>query len=186
MKTLRFLLGVAMVAITFSLEQCAKGDPGAPGSQGPTGLTGPTGVNGSSQTFTSNIADWSTTTASGYNYGIAAYTDSSINADVVANGVVALYIQTGSSWVPLPYSYPYSASINATQTLTYNYSAYTSGPNLGLQTQNSDNTTTNLIPLTAFNVKVVNIPTAIMKQHPGLNLRDYASVMQALNKNANQ
>jgi hypothetical protein len=186
MKTLRFLLGMAMVAITFSLEQCAKGDPGAPGSQGPTGLTGAPGVNGSVLLFTSNVADWMPTPVSGYNFDIAAYTDTAINANAAANGVVAVYIQSGSSWVPLPYTYPYQVGGPATQTMTYNYSAYTSGPNLALQTQNSDNTTTNLQPLAAFNVKVVVIPTAIMKQHPGLNPRDYASVMQALNRNANQ
>jgi len=184
MKTLRLLLGMALIAVTFSLEQCAKGDPGAPGATGATGPQGPSGVTGTSASFTSNVADWGLTAAGGYNFGLAAYTASLIDANAVANGVVAVYIQAGSSWVPLPFSYPYSSSVNATQTMTYTYNSNATG-NLVLQTQNSDNTTTNLIPLAAFNVKVVVIPTAIMKQHPGLNTRDYASVMQVLNNNKN-
>jgi len=60
--------------------------------------------------------------------------------------------------------------------MTYNYDIGT----LVLQMQNANGA----VPVApaAFNFKVVVIPTAVIKQHPGLNTKDYHEVMQVLNQ----
>jgi len=176
MKTLRITLLMAAVALSTTLF---SGCGGATGPAGATGPTGPYGQPGDYFSFTVNQTDWSqSTTGTGYNFQIAAYSGGSVANDLtassIASGVVAVYFQTVASgpWVPLSDTYPIAVGVE--QTMTYNYNVNS----LILQIQNSDNS----IPAapTAFNINVVIIPTAIIKQHPGLNTGDYTEVMQVL------
>ena len=177
MKTLRITLFTAVVALAATLF---TGCGGADGPAGATGPTGPYGQPGDYFTFTSNTADWSPSVGSdGFNYEIAGYQNGNIGTDLtassIATGVVAVYFQTSSPngpWVPLPATYPIGVGVE--QTLTFNYNVNS----LVLQIQNSDNSAP--ASPNPFNVNVVVIPTAVIKQHPGLNTKDYYEVMQVL------
>ncbi len=177
MKTLRITLFAALVAAFFT--GCV-GPEGPTGPQGPAGYdglngtNGAPGVNGSYQTGISNPADWSVSGS----FLIAGYNVAVVTANADANGVVMVYFQTSgmgaTQWAPLPDTYPVGA---AEQTFTFNYDVGV----VTLQLQNSDGTTPAAPP--TFNFKVVVIPTAILKQHPGFNVKDYSMVKQLLRIN---
>jgi hypothetical protein len=171
MKTLRITLFAALVAAFFT------GCVGPEGPQGPAGYNGANGapgVNGSYSTGVSNPTDWSASSG----FLIAGYNVSIIDSYADANGVVMVYFQTSgmgaTQWAPLPDTYPVGA---AEQTFTFNYDVGL----VTLQLQNSDGSTPTAPP--AFNFKVVVIPTAILKQHPGFNVKDYSMVKQLLRIN---
>lgn len=169
MKTLKFTLAAVLVAAMFTACVGPKGDPGVPGATGPQG---PSGVTGSYATFTSNTSDWSPSGG----YLIAGYNAPLIDQYVVANGVVMAYFQTSgmtsTQWAPLPDTYPIGGGVEQTFTFNYTVSTFT------MQLQNSDGT----VPAApaAFNVKVVVIPTAVIKQHPNANWKDYNVVKQIM------
>ena len=178
MKTLRITLLMAVAALFATLFTGCGGPAGPAGATGPTGPVGPYGQPGSYFSFTVNTSDWGASSAGGYNFNIAAYQNGSIGTDLtassIASSVVAVYFQTQTNgpWVPLSDTYP--IAIGVEQTMTYNYNVNS----LILQIQNSDNS----VPAApaAFNINVVVIPTAVIKQHPGLNTGDYYAVMQVL------
>ncbi|HXP51811.1 MAG TPA: hypothetical protein VN922_17780 [Bacteroidia bacterium] len=164
MKTLRITLFTAALALFFT---------GCVGPEGQQGPPGPQGINGSYVVGTSSPADWQPSGS----FLIASYTTSAISSNAVANGVIMVYFQTSSmgstQWAPLPDTYPLSSTVE--QTFTFNYDVNT----ITLQMQNSDGSIPNAPA--AFNFKVVVIPTAVLKQHPGLNVKDYSMVSQLLN-----
>ncbi len=166
MKTLRISLAAALFAALFT------GCGGAQGPAGPQGDQGPSGVTGNYTVGTTNINNWLTSGSFIYE----SFNVSIIDNYVDANGIVAVYFQTAAQtatdWAPLPDTYP---SGSTETTLTYNYDIGT----LTLQMQNADGSTP-AAPAN-FNFKVVVIPTAVIKQHPGLNTKDYHEVMQVLN-----
>jgi hypothetical protein len=141
------------------------------GPAGYNGANGAPGVNGSYQTGVSVPGNW---TVSG-SFIIAGYNATIIDAAADANGVVMVYFQTSSmgstQWAPLPDTYPVGS---AEQTFTFNYDIGV----VTLQIQNSDGTIPTAPP--TFNFKVVVIPTAILKQHPGFNVKDYNMVKQLM------
>lgn len=172
MKTLKFTLAAVLIAAMFTA--CTKEGPVGPaGPAGATGPQGPSGVTGTYATFPSNPSDWSPSGS----FLIAGYNATIIDQYVDANGVVMAYFQTSAmgtnQWAPLPDTYPISNTVE--QTLTYNYDINT----FTLQMQNSDGT----VPAApaAFTVKVVVIPTAVIKQHPNTNWKDYNVVKQIMN-----
>jgi hypothetical protein len=172
MKTLRITLAAAVIAALFTGCGGAAGPEGPAGPTGAQGYQGVSGVTGTYAVGASNPADWQVSGSFIY----ASYSVSIITANADANGVIAVYFQTAAQtatdWAPLPDTYP---SGGTETTLTYNYDIGT----LVLQMQNANG----VIPATpaAFNFKVVVIPTAVIKQHPGLNTKDYREVMQMLN-----
>jgi hypothetical protein len=170
MKTLRLTLaGVALAAM---FTGCV-GPAGPEGPQGNDGAQGPAGVNGSYATSTSNPSDWTVSGA----FLIAGYNVSIVDANADANGVIMVYFQTSSmsatQWAPLPDTYPISGTVEQTFTFNYDVGIVT------LQLQNSDGSTPSAPA--AFNFKVVVIPTSVLKQHPGLNTKDYEEVRQVMN-----
>jgi hypothetical protein len=171
MKTLRITLFAAAIAMTTMFAGCG----GAQGPQGDQGPQGPSGVTGTNAAFISNTSDWAgTTTGSGFNYMLASYTMPIITQDAINTGVVMVYFEaTTGVWAPLAYTYPISGSVE--QTLTFNYAVGI----LTLQIQNSDNSMP-LAPASAYNYNCVVIPTSLIKQHPGINLKDYNTVKQLM------
>ena len=79
-----------------------------------------------------------------------------------------------TQWAPLPDTYPVGST---EQSFTFNYDIGV----VTLQIQNADGTIPTAPP--TFNFKVVVIPTAILKQHPGFNVKDYSMVKQLLRIN---
>lgn len=176
MKTLRITLFGAAIALAASFSSCG----GAQGPIGETGPQGPSGVTGYSAAFISNSTDWAPPAvppASGANFLLAGYNVNILSQDAINTGVVMVYFEAGTGvWAPLPYTYPISTSSTVVQTLTFNYQVGL----LTLQMQNSDNSPPSapLAPTTNYNVVV--IPTSVLKQHPGTNLKDYNAVSQLM------
>jgi len=173
MKTLRITLFAAAIAVASLFTGCG----GATGPAGPQGDQGPSGVTGQNAIFTSSPADWQpSTSGSGTNFLLASYTVNIITQDAINTGVVMVYYQASTGvWAPLPYTYPISTSSTVEQTLTFNYSI----GQLTLQMQNSDNSVP-AGPNASYNYNVVVIPTSLLKQHPGTDLKDYSAVKQLM------
>jgi len=169
MKTLRITLLTTVAALFATLFTGCGGAAGPAGAAGPTGPQGPYGLAGSAYAGTSNPGDWTASSS----FMIATYPIPAIDANAVANAVVVVYFEsTAGNWAPLAYTYPLGGGVE--QTLSFNYIV----GYVTLQLQNSDGS----LPAApvAFNFKVVVIPTAVIKQHPGLNTKDYYEVMQVM------
>ena len=171
MKTLRITLFAAAIAMATMFAGCG----GAQGPQGEQGPQGPSGVTGTNAVFPSNPADWQDiVTGSGFNYALATYSVPILTQDAINTGVVMVYFQASTGvWAPLSYTYPIATNVE--QTLTFNYQV----GQLTLQIQNSDNSVP-AAPATTYDYNVVVIPTSVIKQHPGVNLKDYNTVKQLM------
>jgi hypothetical protein len=167
MKTLKISLFVVSIAVIFA---------GCVGPEGPQGPQGPSGVTGTYGTDISNPADWQASISAPDTFLVAGYNVTFIDQYADANGVIMVYYQTSSmsstQWSPLPDTYPISPTVQQTFTFTYDIG------NVTLQLENSNGSKPATPP--AFNFKVVVIPTAVIKQHPGLNIKDYQMVSQVL------
>ncbi|MFI5148814.1 MAG: hypothetical protein ACHQRM_03710 [Bacteroidia bacterium] len=157
MKTIRLTLGVMLLAL---LASCGKQGPAGPaGTPGINGTNGAANINNGS--ITVNAGTWNNSSANYWNYGVNDPAIVDMNVDVVM-----AYVYYGSDYFALP-----SASLlaagdnmnfayhNGLVSLIYNYST---APSVNLQ------------------FKIVVIPPAIIKNNPGLNLRNYHAVQKAL------
>ena len=167
MKVLRTALLTIITASVFTA--CEQ----IPGPQGPVGLQGNPGVTGTSAFYNVPYYSWvpdSTIMLKSRNDTALIVTQNAIN-----NGVIQVYIETDSNtFMPLPYTYPINDTV--TQTLTYSYTL----DNITLEMQNSKGLPKLPVFGQNYTYKAVVIPTALLKQHPGFNIKDYNMVKQLL------
>lgn len=102
MKKLTLLL----IALTLSMWACKKEE--VEGPQGPKGEQGPPGEDGNANvtTGTATVSNWSWNSP---NYW-GTMTWSEITQDIVNTGAIFVYMQVGSSWFQLPYTWYPSSS----------------------------------------------------------------------------
>jgi hypothetical protein len=157
MKIVKLSFGILMLALFTS---CAKDGP-----VGPAGTNGTNGTNGAANITTGLItvpsASWNSSSTNYWNFGV------SDNAVVdMTSDVVLAYVLSNGNYFALPCA-----------------SLLVQGDNMSFAYQN------NLVSLIYNNVnppantldfKIVVIPPAIMKAHPGLDLKNYKQVQQAL------
>jgi hypothetical protein len=157
MKTVKLSLGVLLLSFFASCTGPA-GPDGAPGQNGLNGV-----ANITNGTITVPAASWNSSSANYWNYGVADNAIVDMNVDAVM-----VYVLANGNYFGLP-----SASL------------LTSGDVMSFGYQNN---LVSLIynnpsaPTADLQFKVVVIPPAIMKNNPGLNLKDYNAVQRALSK----
>jgi len=176
------LIMAAFVAATM-LSSCSQEGPAGPtgptGTDGLNGATGPTGAaNVLVSTGTLPAASWIQSSSS-TNVYYQQVTVTNLTDGV--NDAVMAYVQgtaAGADYFGLPIT-NFLANNDA---LSFSYSSAATG----IVTFYYTNTvTTTVVPAVDLNIKVVVIPPAVMKQHPGLNLSDYKAVMAALGQTSN-
>ncbi|HXC03140.1 MAG TPA: hypothetical protein VNZ86_00235 [Bacteroidia bacterium] len=159
MKTLRLTFGVMLLAL---LASCGKEGPAGPaGTPGMNGTNGAANINNG--TITVNPGQWNASSTNYWNYGVADPAIVDMNVDAVL-----VYALANGNYFALP-----SAGLLA------------AGDNMNFGYQNG---MVSLIyygsssPSIAIQFKVVVIPPAVIKNNPGLNLKDYYAVQNALKK----
>ncbi|HTA82746.1 MAG TPA: hypothetical protein VK783_07435 [Bacteroidia bacterium] len=176
MKTVKLFIVALFVSVL--IYSCTQEGPVGP--TGPTGTTGPvasTDVIGPSilSTWALDTVNKKTNDTNIY-YAVLAdpnilhYTTDQVVAyveDTAGGGLGDFYVLPSSNNLPLP---------NAT--LSYSYNTDT----VRFYYQSTVGKT--LPPTFPITVKVVVIPDGIMKQHPGLNLADYKTVMALVQNKA--
>ena len=175
--------------ICFLLMSCSKQDlinPGnnsSTGATGSTGAAGPTGVTGATgaanvQSFSIVVQpySWSSQTpvnsnyVTGTNYWYTTFFK--VNSNQLT-GSVGIFLESPMGYIALPYIN------NGTE---YGFSTWPdtlSQNSITVIMQPIEKRDTCYHPTTAIQFKVVCIPPAIMKLHPGLNLNDYQEIKQA-------
>jgi len=158
---LKTLTAICLIALIFS--NCKKAE------KGDVGATGKDGINGNANIISSNtVLINSFVYYSSIKEYQASLTLSAINQDVLDKGAVMVYLSGGSNnWYPLPIS----------DGSTVSYEIHLGG--LTVFYFNNDNTTPSN-PNGLYTVRVVVIPSQIIKTNPNIDLTNYAEVKQVL------
>jgi hypothetical protein len=133
------------------------------GEQGPVG---PAGEDGNANVKSSSL------TTSGWNYlspdWYINFSYNAITQDILDNGAVLVYVQSGSNYFQLPYTfYP-----SSTYSRTYTFKHYLGG--LSVYVTDSDLTQPANPGLLTF--KVVVIASSALAKHPNVDLNNYNEV----------
>jgi hypothetical protein len=157
MKTLKLSFGVLLLAL---LASCSKEGPAGPaGTPGLNGTNGAANINNGTITVASS--QWNSSSTNYWNYGVGDPAVVDMNVDVVL-----VYVLANGNYFALPCA-----------------SLLTGGDNMSFGYQNNlvsliyNNPTA---PAASLQFKVVVIPPAVMKSHPGLNVKDYYAVQKAM------
>jgi hypothetical protein len=164
-KSLRIIAMMVIATATIVINGCSKGKDGAPGADGPAGNANVVSHTYSASSWTNGSSAWYVTLS------VPELTSSNINS-----AAVQVYFSTSSGiWTALPFTevatvdyfmqYTYAAS-NIEIDWIYN----------GVGTGSSP---TSYYSGTSF-FKVVVIPPALIKENPGLDLKNYTAVKNAL------
>ncbi|MCC7333243.1 MAG: hypothetical protein IT232_11625 [Flavobacteriales bacterium] len=159
---LKLITAIALVGMLSLFAGCAKdGKDGAPGPAGSPGTDG--NANVKSETFTVIPGSWQTS-------GSTIYVDKSsslITSSITSSGVVLVYIQSGTAWQALPYTFPQGTL----STILRYY--YTDGQ---VQIQVTQESGTPTIPTSSLTFKLVAISSSARLSKPNIDLNDYYQV----------
>lgn len=152
-----------------------NGTNGSNGTNGADGANGTNGVNGNANVVAGfgNIAaaDWLWSASAYYDY--VTLNDAQITSAIASNGAVCVFLQNGSSYLPLPYTYINSSVGN------YWSFFYTTG-SITFTYQRSD--LVNVNPGAQY-FKVVCIAASQRAAHPHTNWKNYDEVMAVVDEN---
>lgn len=180
MKNYLNFLAIMMLSMGMFFSSCTKEVVGPQGPQGEQGVAGSNGQDGQdgqdgnanvkAYSFTAQPGDWfsfGTSGEVGYGWGVT-YSLSAITQDIVNNGTVLLYYNTGSAMVAMPYSFPEDGYVE-----TYLYGYYAGG----IQIERYDTDLFTTPPPAARTFKIVVIGGSARLANPDLDLTNYEEVM---------
>lgn len=150
--------------VTFMSCKGEQGDTGPAGQNGQNGQDG----NANVKTFTTTVSssDW---TEIQDDYSEAEINVPILTSDIVNNGLVMVYLQSGTDWIALPYTVAFASY---TESFTY----YFSVGKVTLQDISNDN-----LPIEPTgSMRVIAATADGMVRYPDLDWYNYEAVMNAL------
>ncbi len=158
---------VAATMLTSCSSQGPTGPAGPTGSDGLNGATGPTG-NANVQVTPFSVTNW--TTNANYPWEIdAVFNSTGIN---FSGAILCYYSSDQQNWTLLPWTSlgnaPFFEQI-------FDYNSSTGVFNVSWSNITPGSTSAPAPPSTSY-FQIVAVPPAVMKQHPGINLKDYHAI----------
>lgn len=137
------------------------------------GPAGPAGKNGNANVVSSSVTSGSWTyVAPSWEQ---TFTYPAITSTILNSGAVLVYVQSGTNFYQLPYTFYPSSSFSR----TFTYVHYLGG----LKVFVTDSDLTQPSDPGTLTFKVVVIASSALKQNPDVNLKDYNAVKKAFNLN---